>query len=161
MYNMENTQENSIFIRIWFKNGGKTSFKSFSKEKHKSKEYLINKMKKRLLDKTYLGKYSTAIFYDNNTNTELKRFVNGLENNESKKTVKNPIIFVRIWFLDGGKTSFPNFEQNNHYGIDWNVQLMEKEILSKYYGKYSSAIFYDNKTKKEICKWVYSEKITN
>lgn len=151
-----NKYEPRIFLTINLKNGKTCYYKNLEAEDSLSNDKIIENMTNRLLKNKYINQYVTAIFFDENKN-ELQKLING---NEIKDTAPDsyPLMYLRIWFQNGGKTSFPNITELNKFGYQYNIEKLGVMLNNKYYGKYSTAIIYNNTTGEPLAKWVYGER---
>jgi len=69
-----NPETAKIKLVIYLKNGQTLRWLNFDKYNHRSREFLMNDMERRMnQNPDVVGKYNSAIFYDNQTKNEIKR----------------------------------------------------------------------------------------
>ncbi len=67
-----NKETAKVKLVIYMKNGDTLRWRNFDTKNHLPIERLMNDMQGRLVEQ-YAGQFNSAIFYDNQTNEELKR----------------------------------------------------------------------------------------
>lgn len=137
-------------IKLWVGTGSQKGdvFYSIISQDKKTELAIIEKMKKRILERKYKGVFTTAKFYNNKTGKLITTI-------SSKKTDKLTAQ-IKLWI--GMPNDVPNLTYYNLTLYNNNlrteiIEIMKEKILKQQLkGQFTKAIFYNNQTGAELYK---------
>jgi len=123
------------------------TYYSIISENNSSNVQIIKGMKRRILDSQLFGYYRTAIFYDNQTKTEIEK-INGVNqvvnfSYDKEKSKVKMLVFVPAGDKDNCIVRYSPLEMNTR-SLNEIASYMELILTQTYSKEFRTAAFYEN-----------------
>ncbi len=137
-------------IKLWVGTGSQKGdvFYSILSQDKKNDFAIIEKMKKRILERKYNGIFTIAKFYNNKTGKLITTI--------SSEKIDKKSAHIKLWIgmpNDIPNMSYYNLAIYNTYSNTEIIEIMKDKILKQQLrGQFTKAIFYNNQTGMELYK---------